>query len=448
MAAHAAPLAEEVLALADGPADVTADQDHVGGVTGLASSFRVFLGEERPQPVLVVAMCFFDTGGGAAIALVAGRTAELVGIVNFQKLGRGMADEGAVVIVGLLLLVVLGEGGGGNLQGLADAHVGGLAAVNDVGVGDINLLDLGIPVGVFLFQALDLGGSEIDGVIGNVLRSLGAGVGDWLEDVAQFGADLGALVLERVIFFLQLLEVVLLAVAVGECDVPLFVFVVGDFVLQLLLARGIGRGLNLVGEGVDVGALVSEDALHGEDLGAEVGDFFLQFVLAGTGRFGSFLGGLVELLIVGALQDFVERLLGSGVGLVEEGGVARPPVFLEGFPGALSPELVCERPEKGADEEDERHHVIHGVGLGYDRILLGDRLFRHHILQEQSSVKPLSALVVRRWLELRRCAPGAAATAAPGQCDRSFVAGPRPAANGRPLDVKPRRYPYVLDVTK
>src|SRR5215469_4684162 len=206
MAAHAAPLAEEVLALADGPADVTADQDHVGGVTGLASGFRVFLGEERPQPVLVVAMCFFDAGGGAA------------------------------VIVGLLLLVVLGEGGGGNLQRLADAHVAGLAAVNDVGVGDINLLDLGIPVGVFLFQALDLGGSEIDGVIGNVLRSLGAGVGDRLENVAQFGADLGALVLERVIFFLQLLEVVLFAVAVGEFDIPLFVLVLGDFALQLLLA--------------------------------------------------------------------------------------------------------------------------------------------------------------------------------------------------------------------
>src|SRR5215469_13891122 len=151
MAAHAAALAEEVLALADGPADVAADQDHVGGVTGLASGFRVFFGEERPQPVLVVAMSFFDAGGGASIALVAGRTTELVGIVHFQKFGRGVADEGAVVLVRLLLPVVLGDGRGGDLQGLADAHVAGLAAVNDVGLGDVDLLDLGIPVGVFLF---------------------------------------------------------------------------------------------------------------------------------------------------------------------------------------------------------------------------------------------------------------------------------------------------------
>ena len=57
---------------------------HVGGVAGLAARFDILFGKERPQPVLVVAVSFLDAGGRASIALVAGRAAELVGIVNLQ----------------------------------------------------------------------------------------------------------------------------------------------------------------------------------------------------------------------------------------------------------------------------------------------------------------------------------------------------------------------------
>ena len=76
---------------------------HVGGVAGLASGFGILFGKQRPQPVLVVAVGFLDAGGGAAVALVAGRAAELVGIVSLQQFRLGMAGEGVGILVGLLL---------------------------------------------------------------------------------------------------------------------------------------------------------------------------------------------------------------------------------------------------------------------------------------------------------------------------------------------------------
>jgi len=51
-------------------------------MAGLATGFHISPGEERPEPVLVSAMRFFNAGGGAAVALVARRTAELIRIVN------------------------------------------------------------------------------------------------------------------------------------------------------------------------------------------------------------------------------------------------------------------------------------------------------------------------------------------------------------------------------
>ncbi len=83
MAAHAAALAKEIFAVVDGlPLHVAAHQHHVGGVAGLASGLRVFFGKQRPQPVLVIAVRLLDAGGGASIALMTGRAAELVRIVN------------------------------------------------------------------------------------------------------------------------------------------------------------------------------------------------------------------------------------------------------------------------------------------------------------------------------------------------------------------------------
>ena len=83
MAAHAAALAEKVFAAVDGfKLHVAAGQHHVGGMAILASGLRVFFGEQRPKPVLVIAVRFFHAGGGAAVALVARRAPELFWIVN------------------------------------------------------------------------------------------------------------------------------------------------------------------------------------------------------------------------------------------------------------------------------------------------------------------------------------------------------------------------------
>ena len=104
MAAHAALLPEQIFAVVDGlPLHIAAGQHHVGRVAILATRLRIFLGKQRPQPVLVVAVPLLDAGGGAAIALMAGRAAELFRIVNLQQLRFGMADEGLGIFIRLLL---------------------------------------------------------------------------------------------------------------------------------------------------------------------------------------------------------------------------------------------------------------------------------------------------------------------------------------------------------
>ncbi len=84
VATHAAALAEKILAFGERPADVVADDDHIRGVANLAAGFVISRREKRPEPVFVIAVGFFNAGGGAAIALVAWRAAELVRIVDFQ----------------------------------------------------------------------------------------------------------------------------------------------------------------------------------------------------------------------------------------------------------------------------------------------------------------------------------------------------------------------------
>ncbi len=84
MAAHAAALTKEVLALGEGPAHIIVHQHHIRGVTILAASFHISSGEQRPEPMLVISVGFFDAGGGAAIALMAWRAAKFIGVVDFQ----------------------------------------------------------------------------------------------------------------------------------------------------------------------------------------------------------------------------------------------------------------------------------------------------------------------------------------------------------------------------
>src|SRR5580704_2334007 len=102
MTAHAAFLPEQVLAFADRPTHIAADQHHVRRMASLAARFRVFLGKQRPQPMFVIAVSFLFAGGSAPVALMARRAAKLVGIVRFQQFGLRMADESLCIFVWLL----------------------------------------------------------------------------------------------------------------------------------------------------------------------------------------------------------------------------------------------------------------------------------------------------------------------------------------------------------
>src|SRR5258708_5394351 len=103
MAAHAAALPEQILAVVDGlKLYIAAGQYHVGGVAALAAGLRILFGIKRPQPVLVISVALLDASGGAAIALMARRASELIGIVKLQQLGLGMADESLSIFIGLL----------------------------------------------------------------------------------------------------------------------------------------------------------------------------------------------------------------------------------------------------------------------------------------------------------------------------------------------------------
>src|SRR5579862_3568161 len=73
VAAIAAAPPEQVLPRIDGgKLRIAAGQNHVGSVTSLATGFGIFLGIERPEPVLIIAVRLFDAGGGTPISLVAG----------------------------------------------------------------------------------------------------------------------------------------------------------------------------------------------------------------------------------------------------------------------------------------------------------------------------------------------------------------------------------------
>src|ERR1700730_11624296 len=130
MAADTAALAEKVFSQQERPAHIVAHQSNVRGMTGLAASFHISAREQRPEPMLIVAMGFLDAGGGTSIALMARRAAELVRVMNLQKIGLGMTGERAGILVRLF---TFGRHGcGGQLDRLANAQVARLAAIHDV----------------------------------------------------------------------------------------------------------------------------------------------------------------------------------------------------------------------------------------------------------------------------------------------------------------------------
>ena len=67
-------------------ANFAAGQVHIGGVASLATGFGILFRKQRPQPVLVIAVSLFHAGGGAAVALMARRATELVGIMRLQAI--------------------------------------------------------------------------------------------------------------------------------------------------------------------------------------------------------------------------------------------------------------------------------------------------------------------------------------------------------------------------
>jgi len=100
-----------------------------------------------------------------------------------QQAGIGMADESFRIIVRRLR--ALGHHDGrGELYRFADPHVAGLAAIDDVGLGNIDLLDGRIEFIDLFLQSTDLGRSEVHHVVGDVIVERGLGLCDRLDRLA------------------------------------------------------------------------------------------------------------------------------------------------------------------------------------------------------------------------------------------------------------------------
>ena len=251
--------------------------------------------------MLVIAVSFFHAGGGAAVALMAGRTAKLVGIVNLQQFRLRMADERLRVFV-RLLLALWRHRRSSDFQRLARAHVARLAAVDDIRLGDVDLNDRRVPIRSLLLQSVDLRRSQVDHVIGDVLVHLGLGRSHRLQNIAEFQAQLRPLVADFVVSLFQFLEVEFLLAAVGKLDRGLLLLCIRQFLFCLLALADALRAVSyFVGQRIDVRPAVGEYALHRQQSGAGV----IQF-LARLFRLGF---GVVYCLLVSLLQRGVVRIL-------------------------------------------------------------------------------------------------------------------------------------------
>src|ERR1700758_332330 len=103
--------------------------------------------------MLVSTMSFFDAGGSSTIALVARRTAELLGIMNSQQVAVGMTGESARVLI--RFLAGQRHGSRGEVDRFANAEVAGLTAVDNLGA--VFALEVG---GVFVHIDLANCGSQ------------------------------------------------------------------------------------------------------------------------------------------------------------------------------------------------------------------------------------------------------------------------------------------------
>ena len=386
MTAHATALAEEVFAVVDGlPLHIAAHQHHVGSMAVLATRFCVLLGKQRPQPVLVVSMRFLRARGRASVSLMAGRAAELLRIVNPQQFGLRMAHQRIGVFI-RLLLTFRRHRRRSDFQRLARVHVAGFAAVDDIGICNVDLHNRRNPFGRPSFQSVDLLRREIDHVIGDVFIQLGPGRRYRLQHFTQFQAQLRALVANLVVFFFELGKGVPLLASVGEFDRCLLVLVALDFLALAGLGGIAGAGFEFVGQRIYIGAAVGEHALHGEQARAGIVKLLARLFALRLRILIGFLVGLFEGDVIRIFLNVRFRRSRLGARRVQESAVAVSPLLLEGLPGPLCPRLVPQGPEQRRHQNHHRDQVIGGVRLSCDRVLLGVGLFRHRFLRKPSLV--------------------------------------------------------------
>src|SRR4029077_8353135 len=96
-------------------------------------------------------------GGRPPVALMAGGAAKFIGIMCAQKFRVGMAGESPGILI-RMLLALASHDRSRDPKRLAGVHVAGLAAVHDIGIRNVDLNDLGVPLFGFLLQTVNLGG--------------------------------------------------------------------------------------------------------------------------------------------------------------------------------------------------------------------------------------------------------------------------------------------------
>src|SRR5512135_1087810 len=374
VAAHAAALLEQELALADRLASVAADQHHVTGVAVLAARFYVLLGKQRPQPVLVRAVRLHHAGGGPAVALVAGAATELLRIMNVEQFHIRMADKRARVLVWLLSR--RRHVRRGQLQRFADAQVAGLAAVHHDGVAAVarvgydDLVNGRRQVLHLVLQPGHLRRGQRDHVVGDVLLHFRVDGGDRFEHITQLAVGGGALVFQPVVFRFQLLVVVLLPAAIGEYHREQLLLPFLQVALPAALGRRVGVGLNLIGNGAHVSALVGENALHRQNLRAQIADALVQLRDLRLGLRGRLLVLLCQFLVLGAGLHVLLRFTRLRPSRLQERGIALLEHFLIALPWPLPVGLVPQRPEHGGHEHGGGNRVIQRVRLTGYRIIV------------------------------------------------------------------------------
>src|SRR5581483_4305376 len=287
-------------------------QVRIRRVAELASRLNVLLLEQRPQPVLVIAVRLLHAGGRAPVALVTRRAAKLLRIVHLQQLFVRMADEGYGVLV--RLLGALGrERCRSQRDRLADAHVAGFAPVHDVGVGYVDLPDLRVPGGVLVAQALERRRRQAHHVIGEIGVAPGLQLFPRLLRLSQFVDERRLLVLQVEIFLFQLVVAVLLALFIGQVDgVPglalLLLQLFDFFVVVFFHARGIGiegAALHAVGVGANARLHVGVQRQDDGHAAVNVGDLLLDLRLVRARGVFRGLGLFFQLLVLAAGSDLL-----------------------------------------------------------------------------------------------------------------------------------------------